>query len=1468
MAGRTINGTIAGQITFSAAYNNYITVTSQGEVTATGTAVSGTGTLVNSGLIEGGFYGFRGAGAVIDSGTIAATTTTGFAVSFAAAPGNLLGLVPGAVLIGTVAGGGAGNELVFGAGAGVGTLAGLGSHYVNFGQISIQGGATWASSGYGTVAAGQTLNNAGTLLLASHLFAYGSFANAGLVEADFANAIISQGVVTNTGTIRQPNGIGGQALFAHNTVVNSGLIAGYGNAAAKAVGGVFVNQAGGRVVRETNLANSGYGSGLYAKGSVAVVNDGLIAGGAEGVYSAGYPLTNLAQGTITGLTLGVLGNGTVINAGTIAAGSTAFDAVSLQAVASNRVVVDPGAVFVGTIDGGNTIGAGLTSALEFATGTGTGTFAGLGSHYVDFAQVSIDAGATWLAASANSLAAHQTLTDAGGLTASGTFANAGLILGASGAGYGIALAAGTLTNSATILAAAAGVIAGSAGTLVNGALISAAQTGVFVNGGSATNRSGGEILGGLVGAAVAQASATLVNAGYLSGNHAGVFVQSGGVVVNAAQATITGGTDGVAGAGTLVNAGTIAAVTAGQFAVSLQSGAGNRLVVDPGAVFAGTVEGGNPIGSSLASTLVFASGATPGTFSGLGSRYTDFAAVSIGAGANWIVSGTNDIVAGQALTDAGTLANAGQLSVAGNGLLLRGVLANEARATIAGATYAIVGYGTVVNAGIIAAASASQEAVTLAAGHANRVVVASGATFVGTVDGGNPLGAVQASTLEFGPGSGTIAGLGSKYVDFAQLSIDAAGTWNAGAGDSIAAGQTLSSDGLLVSGNTLVNAGLIAASGYGMEFVGGRVTNSGTISAGGLGILGVGAGTVVNAGLLAATGPEALAMQAGGVSNAAGGRITGASYAGVKLGSAATFSNDATVGGATYGVVLAGGSLTNQAQGTIAGGAFAVFGSGTVINAGTIGEGGAALGAVTLAAGSGNRVVVDPGATFVGAVRGGGSGSTLEFASSAAYGTFAWLGAQYADFQQISIDSAARWVAAGSDSLAAGQTLTDGGRLAAVGTFANAGLITGALTGIYYGGGSFTNTGTILSANVALRGNGGGGAALNEGLVSGAVSGVFETRGSVTNAAGGTIAGGQAGIAGFGTVVDAGTITAGASGYAVDFAAGYDNRLVLQPGAVLAGKLDGGNAIGSANTSTLELAAGSGTLAGFGTTVFDFGQITLDPQADWFLAGSAAGFGDGAAIRGLSAGSTIELVGTVESFQALVGGALTLSGGTTLDLPGLAVPIISNDGQNTFITACFASGTQIATARGGVMVEALRVGELVPTASGRLARVTWVGHRRTDLRRHPAPMDVMPVRVRAGAFGDGLPVRDLVLSPDHAVLVDGCLVPVRHAVNNVSIVQESRDSVTYWHVELDRHDVLLADGLACESYLDTGNRCAFDNAPGAVAMTPDFARRVWAAEGCAPIFTDPADPALRALHLRLLARARRRPERGGAVSFA
>ena len=207
--------------------------------------------------------------------------------------------------------------------------------------------------------------------------------------------------------------------------------------------------------------------------------------------------------------------------------------------------------------------------------------------------------------------------------------------------------------------------------------------------------------------------------------------------------------------------------------------------------------------------------------------------------------------------------------------------------------------------------------------------------------------------------------------------------------------------------------------------------------------------------------------------------------------------------------------------------------------------------------------------------------------------------------------------------------------------------------------------------------------------------------------------------------------------------------------------------------------------------------------------------------------------------------------------PYLTFGVTADSGGGTLVTAaaCYRAGTRIATARGPVAVERLRRGDLVRTAAGRLAPVRWLGRRRIDCRRAARPQEVWPVRVAAHAIAPGRPARDLHLSPDHALFIDGALVPVRYLINGATIIQCPQAGIDYWHVELPAHDVLLAENLPTESYLDTGNRAAFEGAPRRAPPAPATALRIWRRRACAPLLA--AGPRLAALHARLLARARR-----------
>jgi hypothetical protein len=203
--------------------------------------------------------------------------------------------------------------------------------------------------------------------------------------------------------------------------------------------------------------------------------------------------------------------------------------------------------------------------------------------------------------------------------------------------------------------------------------------------------------------------------------------------------------------------------------------------------------------------------------------------------------------------------------------------------------------------------------------------------------------------------------------------------------------------------------------------------------------------------------------------------------------------------------------------------------------------------------------------------------------------------------------------------------------------------------------------------------------------------------------------------------------------------------------------------------------------------------------------------------------------------------------------------------------ACFAAGTRIETSRGPVAVESLRPGDQVrallrEARGGGFAPVVWTGRLPIACARHPAPQDVWPVRVAAGAFGPGRPTRALFLSPDHAVYERGVLVPIRHLLNDATVKQVEVGQITYWHVELPAHDVLLAEGLPAESYLDTGTRAAFipgDAAAGPTASTvvpiapnasAGLAARTWERLGCARLVR--ADAELAPLRRRLREHAR------------
>jgi len=242
---------------------------------------------------------------------------------------------------------------------------------------------------------------------------------------------------------------------------------------------------------------------------------------------------------------------------------------------------------------------------------------------------------------------------------------------------------------------------------------------------------------------------------------------------------------------------------------------------------------------------------------------------------------------------------------------------------------------------------------------------------------------------------------------------------------------------------------------------------------------------------------------------------------------------------------------------------------------------------------------------------------------------------------------------------------------------------------------------------------------------------------------------------------------------------------------------NGGQFVGGADASGLTVDLGatdSGT--------FQFSQPFNGTITD-FNAGDIISY------TGTGTVNSVDIVGNAAVFSTTAG-TFTINFDPSVNTADF---VISGNTITTNQLPCFVSGTRIRTMSGEIAVEDLRVGDRAVTSSGKARPIIWIGHRRIE---RPAP-DVWPVRVMAGAFADDLPVRDLLLSSGHAVCVDMAgevFVPIGQLVNGSTIDWVEVPEVTYWHVELDSHDVLLAEGMPCESYMDTGNGAFFGRAYG------------------------------------------------------
>ena len=423
-------------------------------------------------------------------------------------------------------------------------------------------------------------------------------------------------------------------------------------------------------------------------------------------------------------------------------------------------------------------------------------------------------------------------------------------------------------------------------------------------------------------------------------------------------------------------------------------------------------------------------------------------------------------------------------------------------------------------------------------------------------------------------------------------------------------------------------------------------------------------------------------------------------------------------------------------------------------------------------------------------------------------------------------------------------------------------------------GGEQGGAGAEVSGNFVLQ----AGETL-EVIVAGAGSNVRYSGNSVTTPEGGGGGGASTVLA---DVNAQGVVTPGTYSQIL-LVAGGGGGGTFGGGAGKAGSANTGAAGGAGGASTGRGGGGGGAGAksngstGFSNGSYNNGQGGSDTAngsrggGAGAPGGSNGGFGGGGGGGPNGGGGGGGYTGGKAGGQPGAGAYMPGYGGTSYDAgtPNAAQTVSGeNSGAGkvsvSFVSnaVCYVSGTMIRTARGeetvDIAVEYLSVGDFVVTASGARRVITWLGHRHTDCRAHPRPIEVMPIRISAHALGPNKPARDLMVSPGHAICLDICgevLIPASALLNGTTIQQVEVDQVTYWHVELDSHDILLAENLPAESYIDMGNRTFFAEA-GIVTLDAapdgDPARRTYA-DYCRPFHLD--GPLVEAARMQLRARA-------------
>jgi T5SS/PEP-CTERM-associated repeat protein len=307
-----------------------------------------------------------------------------------------------------------------------------------------------------------------------------------------------------------------------------------------------------------------------------------------------------------------------------------------------------------------------------------------------------------------------------------------------------------------------------------------------------------------------------------------------------------------------------------------------------------------------------------------------------------------------------------------------------------------------------------------------------------------------------------------------------------------------------------------------------------------------------------------------------------------------------------------------------------------------------------------------------------------------------------------------------------------------------------------------------------------------------------------------------------GTISGFGTIDGGLTGGGAVIASG---GLLEVTGSVASGQFT----VSNGATLQMDGSVSSGATIGFAGTsgVLALGNGGFSGTLSRFLQG------DSIVLTGVANVSTVTIAppGTLD-IQLAGGGDIFIPLDNTFDYAGGTFNVFSSGGTTTItdnVTPCYLAGTLIRTDRGEIRVEDLSIGDKVVTLDGTAKPIRWIGKRAYASAFAAGNRDIVPILIKRGALGENVPVRDLYVSPLHAMYFDGVLVQAEHLVNGHSVVRcPEIDPIRYFHIELDAHDIVFADGAPAETFVDCDSRGMFHNAPEFAALYPDAAPAVWA----------------------------------------